>query len=85
LGGYADEIEAAKAYDKAALAFWGDKARLNVSAYIFTFPHFYGRCAQPTRHSIVRNVSSYFFSSVPVCYLSAALHGTLGSYLRDAL
>jgi hypothetical protein len=31
LGGYVDEVEAAKAHDKAALAFWGDKTRLNVS------------------------------------------------------
>jgi len=29
LGGYADEIEAAKAYDKAALTFWDDRTRLN--------------------------------------------------------
>jgi hypothetical protein len=31
LGGYATEEDAAHAYDKAALAYWGDTATLNVS------------------------------------------------------
>jgi hypothetical protein len=34
LGGYATEEAAARAYDRAALAYWGEEATLNVSVRV---------------------------------------------------